>query len=239
MSTRLLVLGVVRLFQPVHGYDVRRELASWHAEEWASVAPGSIYNALKTLTRDGLLEVVGTDQVGGRPERTTYRLTPRGDQELSELLRDTWWSVRMPIDPLAAGVALISFMQRDEAIAALEARIAKVQGELAHMEHAIAAIDDVETPAHVRELMRLIGARVGAEIEWARALIPRLRAGEYRLAGERPWQPRASSSKAKAKAKARPAAPQAKPQAKAKPAASRSRPAAKPAPRVRRRALGS
>ena len=25
-STRLLVLGAVRIFQPVHGYDVRREL---------------------------------------------------------------------------------------------------------------------------------------------------------------------------------------------------------------------
>ncbi|OLB73567.1 MAG: hypothetical protein AUI14_25850 [Actinobacteria bacterium 13_2_20CM_2_71_6] len=35
----MLILGVVRLFQPVHGYDVRRELLSWHADEWANVAP--------------------------------------------------------------------------------------------------------------------------------------------------------------------------------------------------------
>ena len=62
-TTRLLVLGVVRLFQPVHGYEVRRELLSWRAQEWASVKPGSIYNALKTLTREGYLEVVGTDVV--------------------------------------------------------------------------------------------------------------------------------------------------------------------------------
>jgi DNA-binding PadR family transcriptional regulator len=188
VTTRMLVLGAVRIFQPVHGYDVRRELVSWHAEEWAQVAPGSIYNALKTLTRDGFLEVVGTDQIGGRPERTTYRLTARGEQELTELLRDTWWTVRMPLDPLAAGVALILFMARDEAISALEARIAQVQGQLAHMEHAIRAIDDVETPAYVRELMRLLGARIGSEVEWARALIPRLRAGEYRLAGDPPPQ---------------------------------------------------
>ena len=44
-STRLLVLGVVRIFQPVHGYLVRRELLTWYVEEWASVNPGSIYNA--------------------------------------------------------------------------------------------------------------------------------------------------------------------------------------------------
>ena len=51
-STRLLVLGVVRIFQPVHGYDVRRELLSWRVDQWANVAPGSIYNALKTLTKE-------------------------------------------------------------------------------------------------------------------------------------------------------------------------------------------
>ena len=61
------MLGVVRIFQPVHGYDVRRELMTWHAEEWANVAPGSIYNALKSLARDGLLEVVGTKQSAAGP----------------------------------------------------------------------------------------------------------------------------------------------------------------------------
>lgn len=190
-TTRLLVLGVVRIFQPVHGYDVRRELMSWHVNEWASVAPGSIYNMLKSLTKDGVLEVVGTNQVGGRPERTTYRLTPRGEVELSELLRDTWWTVRMPIDPLAAGVSLISFMKREEAIAALEARIATIQGQLEASQIATSQIDDIETPAHVREIMRLLDARVGSEIAWARALLVRLRAGEYRLLGDPKWTPNA------------------------------------------------
>jgi DNA-binding PadR family transcriptional regulator len=87
-SIRILVLGVVRVFQPVHGYDVRRELLSWHAEEWAHVQTGSIYNALKSLTRDGLLAVEGTGQVGGRPERTSYRLTAEGEEALVGMVRD-------------------------------------------------------------------------------------------------------------------------------------------------------
>ena len=58
-STRLLVLGCVRIFQPVHGYFLRRELVSWEVDQWAHVHPGSIYNALKSLTRSGLLEEVG------------------------------------------------------------------------------------------------------------------------------------------------------------------------------------
>ena len=46
--TRLLVLGAVRIFQPAHGYLVRRELLSWRVEEWANVQPGSIYHALRS-----------------------------------------------------------------------------------------------------------------------------------------------------------------------------------------------
>jgi len=187
-STRLLVLGVVRIFQPVHGYDVRRELMSWHAEEWASVAPGSIYNALKSLTHEGLLEVVGTSQSGNRPERTSYRLTQRGDVEFRDILRDTWWGVKMPLDPLVAAVSLMGFISRDEAIAALEARIAHITGAISHGEYAINAIDDIETPSHVREMLRLINARMGSEIEWSRAFIARLKAGEYRLLGDPTWK---------------------------------------------------
>ena len=114
-TTRLLVLGVVRLFQPVHGYEVRRELITWHASEWASVKPGSIYNALKSLTSDGLLEVVSTDQVGGRPERTTYRLTLAGEDEFRGLLRDAWWKVRPVIDPLMGAVSFLGMISREEA----------------------------------------------------------------------------------------------------------------------------
>lgn len=209
-TTRLLVLGVVRIFQPVHGYDVRRELVSWHAEEWANVAPGSIYNALKSLTRDGLLEIVGTKQIGGRPERTTYRLTSKGESEMDELLRQLLWTVRMPVDPLVSAISLLGFIDRKELISALEARSAKIQGDLTHAEYVIAAIDDVETPGHVREMMRLMYARVGAELEWSRAFKTRLAAGEYRLRGDEPWSPRKKSEVY--------AGPKPAPRAKAKPA---------------------
>src|SRR3954454_16465024 len=84
-STRLLVLGCVRIFQPVHGYFLRRELVSWEVDQWAHVHPGSIYNALKSLTRAGLLEEVAGGTEGPRPPRTTYRLTAEGDDEFFAL----------------------------------------------------------------------------------------------------------------------------------------------------------
>jgi DNA-binding PadR family transcriptional regulator len=201
-TTRMLVLGVVRLFQPVHGYDVRRELVSWHVEEWASLAPGSIYNALKTLTKEGMLETAGTGQVGGRPERTLYKITPRGEQELSEILRDQLWTPRMPVDPLVAVVSMMGFLKRDELIAALEARASMITGNISHGSFAIDAIDDIETPAHVKEMLRLINARVASELAWSKAFIERLRNGEYRTVESPPWHPpKAGQPKKKPKKK--------------------------------------
>jgi DNA-binding PadR family transcriptional regulator len=201
-TTRLLVLGVVRIFQPVHGYDVRRELLSWHVEEWAQVAPGSIYSALKTLTKEGMIETAGTNQVGGKPERTLYRITQRGEHEMSELLRETLWQWKMPTDPLIAALSLMAFIKRDELIAGLEARQALITGGVLHSEYAINSIDDVETPAHVREMLRLINARVAAELAWSRAFVERLRNGEYRTLGDPIWHPKTMDPRPKGSGRA-------------------------------------
>jgi len=203
-TTRLLVLGVVRIFQPVHGYEVRRELVSWRAQDWASIKPGSIYNALKTLTQDGLLEVVGTDQVGGRPERTTYQLTAVGDQEFRMLLREEWWTLRSPIDPMMAAVSFLSFVTREEAIAALQHRIAQIHGFVRHLELASASLDGTESPWHVREMHYLTSARVFAEVAWAEQLITRLRNHEYATADDPPWVPASGIERGRTPSKALP-----------------------------------
>jgi len=185
-STRLLVLGVVRIFQPVHGYDVRRELLSWHAEEWASASPGSIYNALKTLTKDRLLEVVGTDQVGARPERTTYRLTAEGEEQFQQMLRDSWWNVRQPIDPLMPPLAFMSAMPRKELQAVLKHRIAQIHGMRESLRFAIEGARFETTPEHVREMFRLTEARIASEVAWAETLLAAIGRGGYYFADD-PW----------------------------------------------------
>ena len=83
-STRLLVLGVVKVLQPVHGYELRRELRSWHLEEWANIQLGSVYSALKTLEKDGLLAATegrGTAPKWGPDGRRVYFTVCRDSQE--------------------------------------------------------------------------------------------------------------------------------------------------------------
>ena len=184
-STRLLVLGAVREAGTVHGYDLRRELLSWGAEEWANVSPGSIYNALNTLVREGMLEVAGTDRQGGRPERTTYRLTADGEKEFQGLLRDNLRRSRLPNHPLLAGLAFIPFLPRDELVEAMRHRADELRAQAEKRRADLRAILEGPgdpsrggIPRHVAESFRLTATLLESEAAWARDLAERLEKGE-------------------------------------------------------------
>lgn len=181
-ATRLLVLGVVRISQPVHGYDVRRELLEWRVDTWAHVAPGSIYHQLRALVRDGLLEVTGVEQQGGRPARTRYQLTPAGEARFFELLRAALSTVEASGMLLMAGLPFFPLLARDEVVELLERRAA-VLDEVVAGGGPFGEVDP-DTPEHVAEIFALTTARLRADAGWARVLVERLRAGRYELADE-------------------------------------------------------
>jgi DNA-binding PadR family transcriptional regulator len=189
-ATRLLLLGTVRIFQPVHGYFVRRELKSWHADAWANLNPGSVYNGLRSLARDGFVEEVGTEAQGRRPARTTYQLTGDGETEFLRLLRDSLWNVSIESADLMAAWSFAWALRRDEVVAALESRIEQIEASARATQFAIQDIPGHPgTPAAVAEHYRLAQARLDGEAAWARQLLERLHTGEYWFEGEPdpPW----------------------------------------------------
>jgi DNA-binding PadR family transcriptional regulator len=162
----MMILGLVSWMQPVHGYDVRRELLSWSADKWANVQPGSIYHALRKLTDEGLLRAVSTEQVGARPARTSYEITPKGKDEFETLLRQLWWNVATPPDPFLAAFSFAPALPRPEAVAALRNRAAQLKAAADQMRSA----SDLEwmkgKPVHVAWMWDLGVAKLDAEIAW-------------------------------------------------------------------------
>ncbi|HZN75599.1 MAG TPA: PadR family transcriptional regulator [Micromonosporaceae bacterium] len=178
-ATRLLILGLVRLTQPVHGYDVRRELLSWNADEWANVAPGSIYHALKKLTEEGLLREAGTEQVGARPARTMYEITDKGEMVFQELLREFWWEYRQPVDPFLAAFSFLPALPRREAAAALRTRAQQLRSQIAYLTSGLEeGWVDRDRPPHVAEVFRLGIVRMEAEAQWCDRVADRVEAKE-------------------------------------------------------------
>jgi DNA-binding PadR family transcriptional regulator len=182
----MMILGLVKWLQPVHGYDVRRELMSWGVDQWANIQPGSIYHALRKLTEEKLLEEVATEQVGARPARTTYRVTPAGDREFEELLRRHWWEYQDAVDPFSAAFAYLPALPRREAAAALRNRARLLADRVAPLRLALAGgfarTDD--KPPHVLWMYELAVARAEAEIAWCERIARRVEAGEGTQLGE-------------------------------------------------------
>ncbi|MFD0782857.1 PadR family transcriptional regulator [Micromonospora azadirachtae] len=174
----MMILGLVRWMQPVHGYDVRRELLSWSADKWANVQPGSIYHALRKLTEEGLLRAVATEQVGGRPARTTYEITEKGQEEFESLLRGLWWELNEPADPFAAAFSFLPALPRDEAAAALRNRAILLRAGMAWMRTSLESdwLRDTK-PVHVGWMFELWTARAEAEAAWCERIAERIDSG--------------------------------------------------------------
>ncbi|HEV7658060.1 MAG TPA: PadR family transcriptional regulator [Mycobacteriales bacterium] len=184
-STRLLVLGAVRIFQPAHGYLVRRELLSWGVESWAALNPGSIYNMLRTLSRDGMLAEVEGD-AGPGPARVGYQLTLDGEQAFLNLLTRALWEIDER-DPhlLPAALSFLPMLTRTQAAEALEARATAIELRVKAVEaRSRMTLEKKLAPPHTYELFEYEIAHFTGELGWVRAARKRVEADHYRFAGE-------------------------------------------------------
>jgi DNA-binding PadR family transcriptional regulator len=186
-ETRMLLLGAVAIFEPVNGYQIRRELVSWGVQDWANIKPGSIYNGLATLAQRG--ELVRHDLRDGSREVAVYELSDRGREEFKRLLEQAITEVRLT-SPLAFQTALsmLPLVDRDEAGRLLELRLDKL--DQARIEGERQAADVEHVPPHVVAMMdywRRIGA---VEREWLERLVAQIHEGGLSFLGEEMgWSP--------------------------------------------------
>ena len=184
-TTRLLVLGAVRRRGRAHGYQVRSDLESWGAHEWADATSGAVYHALKTMTREGLLEQ--SDPIrstSGGPPRVDYELTGRGQDRYFELLRGALTERDARLDTLAAGVGFIDDLPRSEAIRLLQQRAAAMHEWRDSVTSSIPPATDLSTWGPVGEVLRLWLDTAESRARWTHELIERLEGGTFKMADD-------------------------------------------------------
>jgi DNA-binding PadR family transcriptional regulator len=185
-ETRLLLLGAVMLFEPVNGYQLRRELLSWQVEDWAHVNPGSIYSGLATLARQGNLD--RHDLVDGTREVAVYTSTALGRREFERLWRA---AVETPdlLSPLPfhTGLSLMPLMSRTAVREALQTRLANLDARV--RDQLSQEVPAESVPPHVLALADLWMGMGQTEREWLVDLIGRVDRGDFGLRGEpADWQ---------------------------------------------------
>ncbi|WP_378273066.1 helix-turn-helix transcriptional regulator [Amycolatopsis samaneae] len=170
----LTVLALL-LQGPRHTYDMQRQIVDTH-KDFVTGLPRSMYHAVTRLSRDGLITAVETTRDAGRPERTLYRLTDAGRDELRARVRRL---LRTPDPDTTVFVAALSYLgclPVAEACDALERRAealaASADGIRAQLDRLGGALPRLLLIEAEYEL-----ARVAGERDWVRALLADLRGG--------------------------------------------------------------
>ncbi len=187
--TRLTVLALLAAAeqgqgdpsQAMHGYQLGRELHRRRLDRWADIAFGSIYPALRRLAAARLVREVGTSKEGKRPERTVYRITEEGLEELRRLLRDAWSRPRFAAEPIDVALCFSSFLPSGEIVRLLDERLAALGRADAEMQ--LAGREPAARAAGMSELVKdLVEHRrrlLGAERDWTAHVRNRVRSGAY------------------------------------------------------------
>lgn len=100
-----MALGTLQNVGPLHGHEIRRIAEVTSVSSWGGVSVGALYRELRTMDEGGLVESIRTEQVGRRPARTVYQITPSGEEELRALREQAVTQVHHGTDPF--GVALL------------------------------------------------------------------------------------------------------------------------------------
>lgn len=187
-STRLLLLGAVGLFEPVNGYQIRRELISWEAHKWANLNPGSVYHGLNSLAADGLLR--RQDLVDGTRDVAVYELTEAGRAELDRLLAASITEVDLfDQRDFQAAFALLPMIGDDRARELLSERHQRFAVILADLPLAAPPDDQRYIPPHALRFRELTARSAHLEFDWLTGVLDDLRAGRLVIGPDGAWVP--------------------------------------------------
>ncbi|MEL6891801.1 MAG: PadR family transcriptional regulator [Actinomycetota bacterium] len=156
--TRLLILWLLAE-RPLTGYEIKKALTDQGMRFWFELEDGSIYSALRTLTKHGHTRIVGTEQEGNRPQRTRYRITAAGKRHYRQLLIDALRTPALPVAPIDVALAAQGDLDPTAVTEALAARTKRLRELGDH-------IDVHRTAAPSGALVDRNQALVHAELEW-------------------------------------------------------------------------
>jgi DNA-binding PadR family transcriptional regulator len=172
MERQLLLLGILRA-QKMHGYQLN-EFLERHFDFITELKAPTAYYLLDKLAADGYVQT-HQEQVGNRPQRRVYEITPRGEEHFFELLRISLRGHELPTYADEVGMAFMGELPSGEVAGYLAEKRATVAADLERLATigARLGVNSGET-ASVRLVLDHHMAMVRAELDWLDALLKRM-----------------------------------------------------------------
>ncbi len=129
MSVRYTILGLLQ-YKDMHGYRIKELIESDFGHMW-SINHGQIYQTLRKLEEDGLVEMVEISQSqNGGPHKKSYSITDRGKEEFKRWLADSPERRMILRDPFLTRFSFFDFGAPEDAIRIIDEQIQLYQEQL-------------------------------------------------------------------------------------------------------------
>jgi DNA-binding PadR family transcriptional regulator len=173
-----LILTILTLLteQPRHPYEIQRLIRERH-KDFAVVPPRNLYHAVGRLQQRGLIEPVETSREGKRPERTIYRVTDEGCEELQAWLTEMLSTPKQEYPAFMVALSLLANLSAEVVTRALQSRVALLEGMIAGTNATLRALS-THLPRLVLVELEYTLALQQTELAWVRALLEDIQNGQ-------------------------------------------------------------
>jgi DNA-binding PadR family transcriptional regulator len=176
----LLALAVLTsvIQRPMHPYEMALMLRARGKEKDMPIKWGSLYTVVQNLEKHGFVETAGSDRQGGRPERTLYRITPAGREELEDWVRELVSTPEIEHPRFEAGLSVLGVLEPKEAAALLQQRLVLLESANAAARRSLRESSREVPRLFLIESEYDLAVRE-AELTWIRSLLDELTTGSF------------------------------------------------------------
>jgi DNA-binding PadR family transcriptional regulator len=187
LSNPLALAVLVLLFEKtMHPYEMAATLKQRGKEQSIKLRYGSLYTVIGQLEREGFIEAAGTDREGGRPERTTYRLTGTGESEMNSWLRSLVSHPVKEYPQFEAALSLLPALPPNDVQVLLAERLGRLKEQERQIQAELAGAATMNLPALFLIESEYALALLEAECTYVKGLIRGIETGE--LGGIEQWR---------------------------------------------------
>ena len=171
--------------QPSHPYEIQRQIRGRH-KDFAAGKARALYHAIGELVAEGLVEPMETSRDGRRPERTVFRITDEGRDELVDWLTELLERPAPEHSVFNIAVGFMAYLPQERANEALRSRSLGLRAEIAALRESMRVLrEEGRLPRIVLlEIEHSIAMRA-AELTWVKGLVEEMRTG--RLGWTKEW----------------------------------------------------
>jgi len=177
--SNLLALAVLATVvqRPMHRYEMASLMRARGKDRDMDIKWGSLYTVVANLEKNRLLEVIEVTRQGARPERTVYRITDAGRDELVGWTRELIAEPEAEHTRFIAGLSVLAVLTPRDVMDLLRRRLGRLTETIDALTAQLRQASDVPRLFLIEDEYRI--AMTQAETDWTRSLLDELSAGTF------------------------------------------------------------